>query len=120
MSGGFALPDWPWMFLLLLLPAGIWVAHRLRRRAVYPGLDEGLPVRRRTAWSMLPTALRALALGLVAIALAGPVRSVERVVRQSQGVTVQLAFEISSSMLAEDFRPDNRIAVARREVSRLI
>jgi Ca-activated chloride channel family protein len=35
-------------------------------------------------------------------------------------VTVQLAFDISSSMLAEDFRPDNRIAVARREVSRFI
>lgn len=120
MNGAFALPDWHWMLLLLLVPAGIWAAHQLRRRAMYPGLDEGLPVRRRTAWSVLPTALRALALALVAIALAGPVRSVERVVRHSEGVTVQLAFDISSSMLAEDFRPDNRIAVARREVSRFI
>ena len=114
------MPDWPWLLLGLLVPAGVWAAQRTRRRIVYPGLGEGLPVRPRTLWSVVPQALRAAALGLVVVALAGPVRSVERVVRRSEGVTVQLAFDISSSMLAEDFRPDNRIAVARREVSRFV
>ena len=120
MNSALSVPDWPWLLLALLVPAGIWAASRMRRRIVYPGLGEGLPVRRRTLWSVLPQALRAVALGLVVIALAGPVRSVERIVRRSEGVTVQLAFDISSSMLAEDFRPDNRIAVARREVSRFV
>lgn len=120
MSGALSVPDWPWLLLGLLVPAGVWTAARLRRRIVYPGLGEGLPVRRRTLWSVLPQGLRAVALGLVVVALAGPVRSVERIVRRSEGVTVQLAFDISSSMLAEDFRPDNRIAVARREVSRFV
>ncbi len=117
---GMSLPAWPWLALLLLVPAGLWVAHRRRRRLVYPGLADGLPVRRRTLWSLWPDVLRAFALGLVAIALAGPLRSVERVVQRAEGVTIQLAFDISSSMLAEDFRPDNRIAVARREVARFV
>lgn len=120
MNGLLAVPDWPWLLLVLLVPTGAWAAHRMRRRILFPGLDEGLPVRRRTFWSVFPQALRAAALVLVAIALAGPVRSVERVIRRSEGVTIQLVFDISSSMLAEDFRPDNRIAVARREVSRFI
>jgi len=120
MNGALSVPDWPWLLLALLVPAGIWAAGRMRRRIVYPGLGEGLPVRSRTLWSVLPQALRAVALGLVVVALAGPVRSVERIVRRSEGVTVQLAFDISSSMLAEDFRPDNRITVARREVSRFV
>lgn len=118
--GGLTLPAWPWLALLLLVPAGLWFAHRRRHRLVYPGLSDGLPVRRRTLWSLWPDVLRALALGLVAIALAGPLRSVERVVQRAEGVTIQLAFDISSSMLAEDFRPDNRIAVARREVARFV
>ncbi len=120
MNSFVSFPDWPWLLLVLLVPAGVWLATRLRRRFVFPGIGEGLPIRRRTFWSVLPQALRAMALVLVAVALAGPVRSVERVVRKSEGVTIQLAFDISSSMLAEDFRPDNRIAVARREVSRFI
>jgi len=117
---GLALPAWPWLTLLLLVPAGLWFARRRRRRLVYPGLSDGVPVRRRTLWSLWPDVLRAVALGLVAIALAGPLRSVERVVQRTEGVTIQLAFDISSSMLAEDFRPDNRIAVARREVARFV
>jgi Ca-activated chloride channel family protein len=117
---GFALPAWPWLALLLIVPAGAWFAHRRRRRLVYPGLADGLPVRRRTLWSLWPGVLRAFALGLVAVALAGPLRSIERVVQRAEGVTIQLAFDISSSMLAEDFRPDNRIAVARREVARFV
>ena len=117
---GFALPAWPWLALLLIVPAGAWFAHRRRRRLVYPGLTDGLPVRRRTLWSLWPEVLRAFALGLVAVALAGPLRSIERVVQRAEGVTIQLAFDISSSMLAEDFRPDNRIAVARREVARFV
>lgn len=118
--GTFSLPGWPWLLLLLVLPFGWWVAMRIRRRLAYPGLGEGLPLKRRTLWSMWPDALRVAALALVVFALAGPVRSVERVVERTEGVEIQLAFDISSSMLAEDFRPDNRIAVARREVARFV
>ena len=120
MIGSVSLPAWPWLSLLLLLPVGWWLSQRIRRRLAYPGLSEGLPLKRRSIWSVWPDALRTAALGLVVFALAGPVRSVERVVERTEGVEIQLAFDISSSMLAEDFRPDNRIAVARREVARFV
>jgi len=118
--GGLALPAWPWLTLALVVPAGLWLARRHRSRLVYPGLSDGLPIKRRTVWSLWSDVLRAVALVLVAIALAGPMRSIERIVERAEGVTIQLVFDISSSMLAEDFRPDNRIAVARREVARFV
>jgi Ca-activated chloride channel family protein len=118
--GSLAVPAWPWLLLVPLVPAGWWLAHRLRRRLVFPALGEELPIRSRSLWALWPDVLRAIALLLLAVALAGPVRSVERVVERSEGVTIQLAFDISSSMLAEDFRPDNRITVARREVARFV
>jgi len=117
---GLSLPAWPWLALALVVPAGVWLARRRRPRLVYPGLSDGLPVAGRTVWSLWPDVLRAMALVLVVVALAGPLRSVERVVQRAEGVTIQLAFDISSSMLAEDFRPDNRITVARREVARFV
>lgn len=120
MNGAFSLAGWPWLLLSLLIPVGWWASSFVRSRMTFPGLGEDLPVRPRTLWSMWPDVLRALALVLVALALAGPVRSVDRIVQRSEGLSIQLAFDISSSMLAEDFRPDNRIAVARREVARFI
>lgn len=118
--GTFSLPAWPWLLLVGVVVLGAGLHARFRRRLRYPGVTDSLPVRRRTVWSALPGWLRAMALVLVAVALAGPLRSVETVVERTEGVTIQLAFDISSSMLAEDFRPDNRIAVARREVGRFV
>jgi Ca-activated chloride channel family protein len=63
---------------------------------------------------------RSLALALVVLALVQPVRLWERVESEQQGVAIMLAVDISSSMLAEDFRPDNRIEVAKREVIRFV
>jgi Ca-activated chloride channel family protein len=61
-----------------------------------------------------------VALLLVAVALVQPVRLWERVEAEREGVAIMLAVDISSSMLAEDFRPDNRIEVAKREVIRFV
>ncbi|MDX1393362.1 MAG: VWA domain-containing protein [Gemmatimonadota bacterium] len=118
---GFSLDGWPFLALLLLIPLGWWVMRRTRVRLPYPSpgrLATGRPIRR--FWWFAPTVLRSTSLALVAIALVHPVRVWERVESEREGVAIVLAVDISSSMLAEDFRPDNRIEVAKREVVRFV
>lgn len=127
----FTVSAWPYLLLLCLLPAG-WVAlHRRRVRMPLPGIgaasratsergEGAVRLRRFTPWSAWSPGWRTAALVLTGLALASPVRVVERVEERSEGVTIMLAFDISSSMLAEDFRPENRISVARREVTRFV
>ena len=112
----------PW--LLLLLAAPLWLAVRLvlrRRRPPaerigFPALqflsDEPPPSRAR--WRVLPDLLRIAALALLVVALARPqlphdVREV-----RSKARNLMLALDISSSMKATDFKPGNRLEVARR------
>lgn len=116
-----ALTGWPFLLLLLLLPVGWWAMRRTRVRLPYPGVERVGRVRRRSRlWWHAPTVLRSTCLALVVVALVHPVRVWERVESEREGVGIMLAVDISSSMLAEDFRPDNRIEVAKREVIRFV
>jgi Ca-activated chloride channel family protein len=116
----FGLSAWPFLLMLVLLPAGSWISRRRRRRLPVAALgDSPVPLASRL-WAASPLALRAAALTLVAVALAGPIRSVRTVEERSEGTTILIAFDVSSSMLAEDFRPENRLAVAREEVQRFV
>ncbi|MCG8469782.1 MAG: VWA domain-containing protein [Gemmatimonadetes bacterium] len=117
----FALTGWPFLLLLLLIPAG-WLLMRSNRvRLPYPDVKRLIGERRRPRfWWLAPSALRSGSLALVAIALVHPVRVWEKVESEREGVAIVLAVDISSSMLAEDFRPDNRIEVAKREVVRFV
>jgi len=117
---GVDLAAWPFLGLLVLIPVGIWWSARRRRRLPLTGGGVGLGSRATSLWALSPIVLRSAALGLVAVALAGPVRTVKRVERTSEGTTILIAFDVSSSMLAEDFRPENRLAVARDEVRRFV
>lgn len=116
-----SLTGWPFLLLLLMIPFGWWVMRRNRVRLPYP-----MPGRLKSAasprrvWWFAPTILRSTSLALVAIALVHPVRVWEKVESQREGIAIMLAVDISSSMLAEDFRPDNRIEVAKREVVRFV
>ena len=38
----------------------------------------------------------------------------------SEGINIVIAFDISSSMLAEDFQPQNRLEVARQKVQQFV
>ena len=115
----FADPLW---LLLLLVPAALaWTRWRRRRRApderiAFPGLAflAGAPVSRRSRWPWLPDGLRLLGLALLIVALARP--QVPHEVRQirSKARNIMLALDISSSMKAGDFKPGNRLMVARR------
>lgn len=119
---GLGATGWPFAALLLLIPLGWWAMRRHRVRLPYPNPGRLVAAGRRwtRAWWHWPVALRSLALATIVVALVQPVRVWERVETRREGIAIMLAVDISSSMLAEDFRPDNRIEVAKREVVRFV
>jgi Ca-activated chloride channel family protein len=56
--------------------------------------------------------LRSVALGAWIIAAAGPELGSALIETESEGIAIALAVDVSSSMLAEDFAPSNRLDVA--------
>src|SRR5436853_3820791 len=61
----------------------------------------------------LPVTLRSLCLGAWIFAAAGPRVGSARAQTKSEGISIVLAIDLSSSMLSEDFAPANRIDVAK-------
>jgi len=113
----------PWVLaLLLLLPA--WWAWRRRRRPpaiVFSrvGVLANGPRAGRAIARALLVARNLVLVGLI-IALARP-RSAGRAEQSTtEGINIIVAFDISSSMLAEDFQPQNRLEVARDKVKQFI
>lgn len=114
------------LFLLLLIVAGLLARARFagarRPRLLFSGTrllrDAGLAV------GLLParllTTLRVVALGLVVIAAARPQAGHRRVEVTSEGIDIMIALDASGSMRAEDFRPKNRLHVAKEVVSEFI
>ena len=112
----------PWLLLLLASPAALAVRLFLRRarppaeRIGFPALGflASEPGGRRGVWRFVPDALRLAALSLLVVALARP--QVPHEVREvrSQARNLMLALDISSSMKASDFKPGNRLEVARQ------
>ena len=70
--------------------------------------------------SRLLLALRLLTLALLVVAAARPQAGHHRVEVSSEGVDIMIALDISGSMRAEDFKPKNRLNVAKEVVSAFI
>lgn len=105
------------LLLLVILPAWWWRRHR-RRRAAAPYSDVGqlAPVARGHQWiGEVPAALRSVAIGAWVVAAAGPQVAVEPSEMTREGIAIVLAVDVSSSMLAEDFAPSNRLDVAQEQ-----
>ena len=111
------------LFLILLVVPAAWALARWRARAEAPverigftglGFLAGAPTTRRARWPWLPDALRMLGVAFLVVALARP--QVPHEVRQirSKSRNIMLALDISSSMKAGDFKPGNRLMVARQ------
>jgi len=62
----------------------------------------------------LPVTLRSVCLAAWIVAAAGPRLGAARSETHSEGISIVLAVDMSSSMLAEDFAPANRIDVAKQ------
>jgi Ca-activated chloride channel family protein len=64
--------------------------------------------------------LRNLALASGIVALARPRAGAHAVTSTSEGINIVIAFDISSSMLAQDFQPQNRLEVARDRIKQFV
>jgi len=116
----FGQPGW---LALLLLPA-LWLWWRRRR---HPGaivfsrvdiLRRGPSLGRWTARVMLASRVAAMALACVALARPRSGARVEQV--NGDGISIIMAIDLSSSMLAEDFQPQNRVEVAKDKMKQFI
>lgn len=112
------------LLLLLLVAADLWRRWPRRRRpprwsVAFPGLPflAGTRPVGRARWLALPVALRAAGFSLAVLALARP--QAEHGIRETttQGVNILITLDISGSMKAEDFRPHNRLHVAKRVIA---
>jgi Ca-activated chloride channel family protein len=114
------------LFLLLFVPLYVFVElkyWRSRRPAVrFPDISAvrataGL----RGVWKRhIRLALRAVVLALLVVALARPQAGSGTESILSEGIDIVLAVDVSGSMAAEDFKPKNRLAVAKEVVADFI
>ena len=103
------------LLLLILIP--LWLWRRRRHGSTVSFSDTTLPaaVARTPWWSRLPPVLRTVALAALIIGAAGPRFGGDAVEIHQQGISIVIAIDISSSMLAEDFAPSNRLEVAKQQ-----
>jgi Ca-activated chloride channel homolog len=106
----------PWLLLLLLaLPLWWWHRRRVAPGASYSNVALAAAVARTAWWVRLPVWLRSLAIGAWIVAAAGPRVGGDRIETKKEGIAIVITMDISSSMLAEDFAPSNRLEVAKRQ-----
>jgi Ca-activated chloride channel family protein len=107
----------PWVLLLLLAFALWWWIRRRRQAPAAPYSDVTLPAQavQGAWWVKLPPALRGLSLAVLLLAAAGPRIGGDTVEVKQEGIAIVITIDISSSMLAEDFAPSNRLEVAKRQ-----
>jgi len=116
----FYTPEALW--LLLLLPAW-WIWRRVRRKDAIVFSRTSVLATGPHSGSWIPRAiflLRNLALASFIVALARPRSGAHVETQTSEGINIVLAIDLSSSMLALDFKPNNRIQVAKATVKQFI
>ncbi|MHB0948167.1 MAG: VWA domain-containing protein [Gemmatimonadaceae bacterium] len=113
----------PWALLLLLLLPAWWVWRRRHpRQAIVFSRTATLATAARTGRGVPVTLflLRNLALAAAVVALARPRSAGRAETTNSEGINIVIVIDISSSMLAQDFQPQNRIEVAKEVVQRFV
>ena len=113
----------PWALLLLLLLPLWWLWRRRRRPSAIvfsrvPALASGPRAGRRV--TAVLAVLRNLLLAALVVALARPRSAGHAETVTSEGINIMIAFDISSSMLAQDFQPHNRLEVAKEKVKQFV
>jgi Ca-activated chloride channel family protein len=113
----------PWLLLLLLLLPAWWLIARRRTPAGIVFSRVGVLARGPRAGRGVIRALmvlRNLVLVSGIVALARPRAGAHAETTTSEGINIVVAFDISSSMLALDFQPQNRLEVARAKIKQFV
>ena len=116
------------LLLLLLLPLLIYRVHFGRRRGgriafsyrIWGGSGFSPQAGARVLLYRLSWGLFWIGLGLLIIAASGPVKIDKREVFLSQGLDIVIVLDESPSMLAQDFKPENRLDTAKRMIRQFI
>ena len=105
------------LMLILALPVWWWLRRRARRPAAeFSDLQPLVSVAESRRWiGEVPAGLRSVALGAWIVAAAGPQTTVAPSEITTEGIAITVAVDVSSSMLAEDFAPSNRLDVAKEQ-----
>ena len=113
----FEYPALLWLLLVPLLLVGLYLYRELAERrphlrvaTVAPWLQAGRSFK--SVLRHVPMVLRTAALCLIVVALARPRSTSEIEKRDTEGIDIMLAMDVSTSMLARDFTPD-RISAAK-------
>lgn len=106
-----------WLLLLAILPLLAWLLLRRQGKGLplstYGLLDAEAGKRARRN-RQVTTGLRLLAIAGLILALARPQTPGRWIEEQQLGIDLMLALDVSGSMRAEDFQPDNRLSAAKR------
>ena len=120
----FANPHYLYL-LLLLIPLIAWYLFRLRTKSASLQVSalDAFDAPKATTFKVymrhLPFVLRMAAISLIIIILARPQSTNRWDTRNTEGIDIMLAIDISGSMLAEDLKP-NRIEAAKNVAASFI
>ena len=124
MSFGALTFAHPWALIgLIAVPPLVFLLRQRRKhlpQLVAPALRAVPPSRWARLW-WVPGALLIAAVALTSIGLSGPrLRASRRQDMAVEGIDIVVAFDLSTSMLAADFRPKDRITVAKEVLKNFI
>ncbi len=110
--------------LLLLLPAvGVWYYWRYREHFANLRMSSLESVAHIESWRgrlrSLLTVLRALAFILLVVAMARPQEALKEEEISAEGIDIVMVMDLSSSMLAQDFKPD-RLEVSKQVAAEFV
>jgi len=115
-------------FAACLVIVILMVLYRLKKGRVYAATIKysDLKIVKRSAktgrakWRGLLNVMRVIAIALLVVALARPQAGTENREVTSEGIDIMLALDVSGSMKAEDFKPENRLFVAKEEIKKFV
>ncbi len=117
----------PWALLLLILWIPMTVVYIRREKGSRPAIRfsdisiiKSAPKSVFLKFRHVVFVLRILGFGLLVVALARPQKGHSDEEVSTEGVDIMLVLDISESMSALDFQPDNRLAVAKKTIGDFI